>query len=487
MYSTQIDYSRKWYVMAAVSMGTLLATIDSSIVNVALPTMVRVFDTDFATVQWVVLAYLLTLATLLLSIGRLADMKGKKSIYALGFIIFTIGSVLNGLSPNIYWLIIFRVLQAIGATMILALSMAIVTEAFPPNERGMALGLGGTMVSVGIVIGPTLGGLILGSLSWHWIFFVNLPIGILGTLMVMRFVPDTKPEGKQRFDFSGAASLFLSLLSFLFALTIGQNTSFISLTVIGLFIASMLLLGIFIYVELHSPQPMLDLRLFKNKLFSINLITGFITFIAIAGAILLMPFYLENVLGYSTREVGILVAVVPIVMAFVAPMSGSLSDRFGTRPITAIGLAILLIGYLALSTLSITTNAIGFILRFLPIGIGMGVFQSPNNSAIMGEAPHDRLGIVSGMLAVNRTIGQISGIAILGAVWASQTIAYATSSQITKATEAPASAQVAGLNTTFLFISFLIFIALGLSIWALKTMLSQNSSTKLKTKSFEID
>jgi len=335
-----VDYSRKWYVMAAVSMGIFLATIDGSITNIALPTLVRNFGADFATVQWVVLAYLLTLATLLLGVGRLADMKGKKPLYTLGFIIFTIGSALCGLSPTVYWLIVFRVVQAVGATMILALGMAIVTEAFPPKERGRALGISGSMVSIGIVVGPTLGGLIIEALSWNWIFFVNIPVGIVGTWMVTRFVPSIKPAGKQVFDYLGALTLFIFLLSLSLGLTMGQQIGYSDPRILALLLNSVIFLTAFIVIELRAKQPMIELSLFRNPSFSISLITGFITFISISGTLILMPFYLENVLGYQTREVGLLLAIIPIAMGIAAPISGSLSDRFGTRPISVIGLLI---------------------------------------------------------------------------------------------------------------------------------------------------
>lgn len=214
MKRTEVDYSHKWVVMAAISMGTLLATIDGSIINIALPTLVRELNTDFPTVQWVVLAYLLTLAVLLLSVGRLGDMIGKKRIYTVGFVVFTLGSALCGLGWNVNLLIVFRVVQAFGASMILALGTAIVTESFPSKERGKALGIIATMASIGVVIGPTLGGLIIDLLSWNWIFYVNIPVGILGIYMVIRFVPDIKPMGEQRFDFLGSVLLFFSLLAF---------------------------------------------------------------------------------------------------------------------------------------------------------------------------------------------------------------------------------------------------------------------------------
>jgi len=371
MQQQTVDYGRKWYVMAAVAMGVLLATIDGSIVNVALPTLVRSFQAEFAVVEWVVLAYLLTVTALLLSMGRLGDMVGKKPVYATGLVVFTVGSVLCGLAPTVYWLIGFRVLQAVGAAMMMALGVAIVTEAFPPSERGKALGISGSLVSIGIVIGPVVGGMLLHALSWHWIFLVNLPIGILGVLMVARFVPNLKPSGGQRFDYWGALTLLVSLMALLLALTLGQDIGFDRLPIFLLFAVWLLFLGLFLAIERKSNQPMIDLNLFQNRLFSINLVTGFISFVCIAGTIILMPFFLENVLGYDPRSVGVLLAVVPIAMGVTAPIAGSLSDRLGTRPITVIGLSMLLVGYYAVGTLSTETTAVGYVLRFLPVGIGM--------------------------------------------------------------------------------------------------------------------
>jgi EmrB/QacA subfamily drug resistance transporter len=462
-----VDYSRKWYVMAAVAMGVFLATIDGSIVNVALPTLVRAFGTEFAIVQWVVLAYLLTVTTLMLSVGRLGDMIGKKPLYAAGFVVFTLGSVLCGLAPSVYWLIGFRVLQAVGAAMLMALGMAIVTEAFPPSERGRALGISGTMVSIGIVVGPVLGGLLIGALSWHWIFFVNLPVGIVGTWMVIRFVPALKPAGGQRFDLAGALTLFLCLMALLMALTLGQRKGFTDILVLALLAASLAFLALFITIERRIQYPMIDLGLFRDRLFNINLVTGFVVFVCMSGTIILMPFYLENVLGYAPRSVGLLLAIVPIAVGITAPISGALSDRLGTRPITVAGLLILLLGFSAVSTLSAGTTALGYVLRFLPIGIGIGVFQSPNNSAVMGAVPRTRLGIASGLLSVTRTLGQTTGIAALGALWASRVVQRAGGVLPGGATSAPAAAQVVGLNDTFTIVVILIALALSLAVWGL--------------------
>jgi len=453
--------------MAAIAMGIFLATIDGSIVNVALPTLVRTFDTNFAVVQWVVLVYLLTVTILMLGMGRLGDMVGKKPLYAAGVVVFTIGSGLCGLAPTVYWLIASRVLQAVGASAMMALGTAIITEAFPPSERGKALGIGGTMVSIGIVAGPVLGGFILNALSWNWIFFVNLPVGAVGLFMVLRFVPDIRPAGRQTFDFLGAGALCISLLALLLGLTFGQSIGFgdvRTLTLLGAFLSFS---AAFILIESNSTHPMLELKLFRNHLFSVNLITGFISFVSIAGTVILIPFYLQNVLGYRPETVGLLMGIVPIAMGVTAPIAGWLSDHFGPRPIIVIGLLATGIGYYAASTLTSDTTVPGFVLRFLPVGIGLGVFNAPNNSAIMGSVPRMRLGIASGLLAVTRTLGQTVGIAVLGALWATRVVHYAGGTLDGEVTNASAAAQVAALSDTYLVTIILIAIALGLAVWGL--------------------
>lgn len=459
-----VDYSRKWYVMLAVAMGLFLATIDGSIVNVSLPTMIASLQTDFATIQWVVLSYLLTITAVQTIVGRLADMYGKKRLYTLGFVVFTLGSLLSGLSPTVGWLIGFRVLQGVGAALILALGLAILTEAFPAEERGRALGIGGSIVSVGIVIGPTLGGIILEHLSWHWIFFVNVPIGIVGTFIALRNVPATTPAGGQTFDLGGAAMLTVTLLALLLGLTNGQQNGFTSSLTLGLLALSAVVFVAFVFQELHHPQPLIDPQLFRDRQFTVNLATGLMVFIGL-GSSVLIPFYLEDVLGYSVQQVGLLLAVLPVSLGIVAPISGSLSDRFGTRPISVIGLAVTTVGYLALATLETDTTAVGFMLRYLPVGIGVGLFQSPNNSAIMGSVPANKLGIASSLLATTRSLGQTVGISVLGALWAALVFAAVGATIEGGVTAAPSGAQVDGLQTTCLAIAALMMTALLLALW----------------------
>ncbi|UCH94803.1 MAG: DHA2 family efflux MFS transporter permease subunit [Candidatus Aminicenantes bacterium] len=465
--SEPVDYSRKWYVMAAVGMGILLGTIDASIVNVALPTLIREFNASFSTVQWVVLAYMLTLSTLTLTMGRWGDIIGKKQIYMAGMVVFTLGSMLCGISPSIYWLIGFRVFQAVGASMTAALGAAVITEAFPPQQRGKAIGAAGAIVSFGIVSGPAIGGMLIDFISWRWIFYVNVPIGIIGVILALRFVPNIKTAKGQRFDYGGASSVFISQLALLLALTVGQRIGFGNPIIIGLFVLCLVFFILFLLVESTFHHPMVDLKLFKNHLLGINLLNGFISFVSLGGIIILMPFYLENVLNYDPYQVGLLLAVLPVIGGIVSPISGALSDRFGSGSITVLGLLIMVGGYIGLTTLDAQTTILGFILTFIPIGLGMGIFQSPNNSAIMGAAPNHRLGLASSLLPVSRTLGNSSGIAAVGAFWASRMAFYAGPHMTKDLKQIPIPAQVTALKETLWGVALFTSVALILAVWGL--------------------
>ncbi len=462
----QVDYSRKWFVMAAIAMGIFLGTIDGSIVNAALPTLETEFGTSFAAVQWIVLGYLLVLATLTMGVGRLGDMRGKRPIYTAGFAVFTVASTLCGLAPGIGWLIAFRIVQGIGSAMIFALGFAILTEAFPASERGRALGLAGTLVSIGVAIGPALGGLIIDTLSWRWIFLVNLPIGILGTWTAWRFVPDVEPPGGQRFDFVGATAFGVALLSMMLGLTLAQERGFGDAVVIGLAVAAVAALVAFIAIERRVSHPMIDLTLFSNRLLSANLVSGWLVFVALAGFLVLAPFYLQDVLGYDTRTMGLLLAAAPIALGVVSPISGAISDRVGPRPVLVTGLAVLVVAYLGLTTLGVDTSVRNWLLLVIPAGLGVGIFQSPNNSAVMGAVPSHRLGVTSAMLTITRIFGQIVGVTVLGTIWATRVSAY---SGIADPTEAAPEAQVNGLTDTIAVAAAALTVALLVAIWGLVT------------------
>ena len=455
---------QKWFVLGTTALGAFMGAMMFTSVNVALPSLVTTFETSFNVVQWVVLAYLLATGTLLLIVGRLADMLGKKTLYLLGYLIFTVGSLLCALAPGVYTLIIFRAIQGFGSAFLTALGLAIITDTFPASERGRAIGINGSILSTGIVIGPTLGGLLIDALSWRWIFFLAVPLGIAGTLLARRFIEPYERQEAQRFDLPGAFTLFASLLTLLLALTVGQDLGFDDPIIIGLFVASAMLTVLFIVIELRVKDPVLDLRLFRSTQLTLGLVTGFLTFITISGTIFLMPFYLSNVLGYSPRNVGLLLSVVPLALVFTAPLAGTLADRFGERPVTVVGLVFLVIGYFTVSTLTVDTNGLGYVLRFLPIGLGMGVFQTPNNSAIMGAVPSNFSGVAGGLLALTRTLGQSAGIAVLGTWWAARVFTRTTES-INDATLAAGAVQVAALRDMFWVIQGMIIFALVLVLW----------------------
>lgn len=457
----------KWLVLVSVAMGVFLATIDGSIVNIGLNTLVNDLQQPLNVVEWVVLAYMLTISTLLLSVGRLSDMVGKKKLYLAGIILFTLGSGLCGLASSVYWLIGFRVLQAIGAVLMMAIGMAIVTETFPSAERGKALGVMGMMVSLGIIAGPTIGGIILQSLSWHWLFFVNLPVGLIGAVMVFLFVPNDGRRTKQRFDFAGAGVMFLVMICLLLGLSISQERGFNNLTVAGLLLTALVALVVFLLIESKSPNPMINLLMFRNRQFSINLITGFLVFVCMAGMTLLFPLYLQNVLQYGSGQTGLMLAVTPLFVSVVAPLSGALSDRTGSRPITTLGLFIIVIGFIGVSSLSENTTTLGYLIRFVPVGIGIGLFQSPNNSAVMGSVSRDNLGVASSLLSLTRTMGQTTGITVLSTVWENRVAFYNGGFLEFGATFAPVKAQVAGLQDTVHLSIALLMLALSISIWAL--------------------
>ncbi len=403
----------RWFVLANVSVSTFMATLDSSIVNVALPTMKSTLNTDLVTLQWVVTAYLLTISSLLPAFGRAADLFGRKRVYSAGFIVFTLGSALCGVSPNIWFLVGMRVLQAVGASMLMSNSFALVTAAFPPQERGRALGLTGTVVALGSLTGPALGGILVGLTGWQSIFYINLPIGIIGYLAARVILPDDQPRGKaETFDVTGAVLFTLGMVSLLLAISNGQDWGWTSLPVLAGLILGIVLLGSFFITELRVKHPMIDLSLFRNWPFLAGNLSGLLSFVAIFGNTMLMPFYLQHILNYDPTKVGLIMTSFPLVMAVVAPVSGYASDRIGHVALTTGGLLFSAAGLFYLSTVSATSSAWQVIPGPLLMGFGTGMFNSPNNSSVMSSVPPHKLGLAGGVNALVRNVGQVTGIAL---------------------------------------------------------------------------
>jgi EmrB/QacA subfamily drug resistance transporter len=407
---------RKWLILTSVSLGSLMATLDGSIVNIALPAMESDFRIGLTTISWVVVAYLLVVGSLLLPFGRLGEVLTFKRVYLVGFALFTFASILCGASPNVQTLTAFRVVQGVGAAMIMSMGPAIVAHTFPASERGRALGLNGISVSIGLSLGPALGGILTQVATWRAIFLINVPIGLFAIIWAARVLPAETPGKEQSFDTRGAVLSGAALFALLLALSDGQQWGWTSPAVVGLGIAFVVLGAAFIRTERRSIQPMIDLALFKIRPFSAGLVSVVVAFAGLFTATFLLPFLLQQDRGFSPIEAGLLLTPVPITMALVAPFSGVASDRFGPRVLASAGMAIMALGLLSLTQLPIDFALPDLIWRLVLLGIGQGLFMSPNSSAVLGAVPRSRVGTASGTLAQMRVNGQALGIALSGAI-----------------------------------------------------------------------
>jgi len=402
----------RWFILADVVLGTFMATLDSSIVNVALPTISTQLKAGLSIVQWVVVSYLLTLCSLLPIFGRLADLLGRKRVYSTGFLIFTIGSALCGMSANIWTLVGMRVLQAVGASMMMANNQAIIVSSFPVKERGRALGLTSTFVALGSLAGPALGGFLISWVDWRFVFYVNVPIGIIGYLAAQIVLPADKDKKEVSFDFKGSILFTIGLIGILFAVNNGNNFGWVSPTILISLILGIVLLVVFCLIELRVENPLIDFGIYRNRVFMLGNISAFLNFTATFANAILMPFYLQDVLHYSTSGVGLMMAFLPVCMAIIAPISGYASDKFGPLWFTTGGLALNTVGLLYL--LSVTTHSTFWqiVPSLILVGVGTGMFQPPNNSSVMSSVRKDQIGIVNGLNALVRSMGMMLGASL---------------------------------------------------------------------------
>ena len=451
--------------MAALAGVILMASLIFSSAAVILPDIVREFKISFAIGQWVLLSYTLAQTSIMPIVGRLGDMVGKRPVFLGGTIAFMVTSVLPGLAPNIELLILFRVLQAVSAAFAIALNYGIVIETFSPSERGKALGVFGAIYAAGSIIGPMLSGFVLGALSWRWIFFVGQPLSLISLILAWRYLPKSRPAGRQRFDWIGSFLLFSGLLTLMLYLTFGNTLGFGSPLMLGLLALSFLSLSKFVRNEARVREPLLDLSLFRNAQFSVNLSIRILTNIAMGGLWFLFPFYLVDILLIDPVIAGILLTVFWVFFGVAVLVSGTLSDRFGFRPIAGIGLFILALGCYTVSTLSTSSSAVDFVLRVAPIALGFGISHSPTNSAVMGSVPRDRLGIASGANTIGRFLGRTAGVAALGALWASRVRVNAGPDFSGVVTEAAATAQIAALHSVSYAAMALAGVTLALIAW----------------------
>ncbi|MBD2665234.1 DHA2 family efflux MFS transporter permease subunit [Richelia sinica FACHB-800] len=428
-------------------MGVFMSTLDVGIINVTLPTLVQSFQTTFPQAQWAVLSYSLVSSSLVLAATRLGDMWGKKHLYLGGMVIFTLSSLLCGLAPSINWLIGFRGLQGLGSVFLSGLGLAIITEVFPSSERGRAVGIIGSVVSLGVALGPSTGGLLLGLAGWRSVFLINVPLGIIASFLVARVVPRSpQVMVKQKFDLVGAFLALVTLGSFALGMTQGQRQGFGSESALSLLAIASVGLVTFLLLEVRLKHPLLELYLFRNLRLSMSLLSNVLVFIVLSGVLLVTPFFLERVQNYSTLKVGLLLAVPSVISGLVAPISGTLSDRFGSRLMGLVGLGLMIGGCLGISTFNAQLTEWGYVLPYFLYGLGLGFFRSPNDSTVMGAVPRERLGIASGLLSLSRTCGVTMGISIIGAVFGSISAQVAGGID---AAAAPPAAIIAGFQGTF--------------------------------------
>ena len=397
-----------------------MSPFDGSVVTIAIPSIASSINLGLESAVWIPLAYLLLLTLLLINVGRLADLHGRKRFYILGFAVFTVGSILCGLSTTASQLIGFRALQGSGAAFIAANSTAIVTDVFPREGRGKALGINTMAVYTGLTVGPILGGILVQNFGWRSIFFVNVPIGILVITLVILKLRQNPPNALgAKFDLPGAATLSICLAASLIVLTLGGIYGWTSAPTIMLVALSVAMLLLFLRIERRSSFPTLDLSLFsKNRLFATANATAFLSYIAVIGVTLTIAIYLETIKGLSPEITGLYLIAQALPMALFSPLSGWLSDRFGSRTLATIGMGCTTLGLFLLSELNAASSWIDVVLRLVIVGIGFGLFSSPNTSAVMGSVRQEKLGVAAGTLGTMRFMGQSIGLAMLGAVMA---------------------------------------------------------------------
>ena len=398
----------KWSILFTVLIMTFMVTLDGSIVNVALPVMSGELNASMGDIEWVASIYLVVTCATILIFGRLGDMIGKVRIFQIGVILFTIGSLLCSISGTLPLLIGARVVQGLGSAAALANNQGIITESFPPDERGKALGFVSTFVALGSMTGPTLGGMILTVLPWTYIFLINIPVGVLSFLIGLRTLPNKKPAKPGRLDAKGSVLLLLSILLLFGSFTLLQNG--VSLPIIIGIIAGAVFLVLFIMVEKRMDDPLVPIGIFKNKMFSLNLFTMLTAFVAIGANNIIMPFYLQDARQFSPGMAGLLMTVIPLITAVMGPISGTMSDHIGSELPTMIGLIFTTVGLALMTMLGIDTTIAVIILFLAVIAVGSALFQSPNNSLVMGSVSRDELGLVGSLAGLVRNMGISVGI-----------------------------------------------------------------------------
>jgi EmrB/QacA subfamily drug resistance transporter len=422
------EENRKWWTLAAVAFGLFMIMLDNTVVNVALPSIERDLHMSISGLEWVVTGYALVFAALLITGGKLADMFGRRRIFIVGLVIFTLASLACGLAPNAGFLIGARAVQGIGAALMSPATLSIITATFPPRQRGQAIGIWAGVSALALAIGPLVGGLIVDHISWNWIFFVNVPVGILAIVvskLVIRESRDTSHE--QSIDLPGLLTSGLALFALSYALIEGNTLGWASAEVLGLFVASAVLFVSFVLLERHQRLPMLDLSLFKIGSFTGANVVALLVSLGMFGVFFFVSLFVQNILGYSPTKAGAIFLPMTVLVILVAPMAGKLSDRVGSRWLMGIGMTLLSTSLLLYQRVGIGSDFWTLLPALVLGGIGMAMTMSPMTSAAMASVPVDKAGVGSGVLNSFRQVGGSLGIALMGAIVASHIHAPASS------------------------------------------------------------
>ena len=432
--------SYKWWAFSAVGIGLFTSVVDYGTVAVALPTIAEHFNTDFPTVQWIMVGYNLTISALLLPMGRLSDIIGRKQVYITGLLLFVIGAALAGFSTDIMVLILSRVLMGCGAAMAEGTGMAMMVSVFSGNERGKALGSYMSVVGLGAISGPAIGGLLVSVWDWRSVFFFNVPLGVLAiaaSLIVLDNRRLLEERRRDKFDWMGATLSATALITLLLAATNGPRIGWGAPIIIAGGAAFLVFLGAFVWWELRTPAPMLDLRLFKRRLFSMGISAGFISFLGLSAIRYLIPFYLQTVLDYSPSKIGLILAPNAIAMIVIGPLAGRLSDRYGWRILNVGGLLLSAAGMLLLVRVTENSSLDLVLAGMLLQSCGLGFFNSPNSSSILSTVERQRYGVATALLNLMRNSAQVMGIAVATAIVTATMASMGYAASLDAASDAP--------------------------------------------------
>ena len=449
--------SIRW-ILAALSLSVLLSSIGTSIANVSLPTLAQAFGASFQEVQWVVLAYLLSITTMVVSVGRLGDIVGRRRLLMLGVLLFTVASALCGIAPTLGLLIGARTLQGLGAAIMMALTMAFVGETVPKASVGRAMGLLGTMSATGTALGPSVGGLLIAALGWQAIFFINVPMGVVIVMLVYRYLPidaNRLPRNQASFDSVGTLLLATTLAAYALAMTVGRG-HFGSWNT-GLLVAALFGISLFIVAERRASSPLVRLALFRHPLLSVSLSMSLLVSTVMMATLVVGPFYLARTLGLSAGLLGLVLSIGPLFAALSGIPAGRLVDGIGAHRMTRIGLIGIATGCFLLSMLPATVGIVGYALPMIALTVGYALFQTANNTVVMMDIPSDQRGVISGLLNLSRNLGLITGASVMGAL-------FNYASGMTDVTTATPGAVATGMQITFAVAGMLILVALAIGL-----------------------